>query len=364
MTANHSILEVHDLQVARQGQLVLDVPSLQIHKGETLALLGPNGAGKSTLLYTMAWLMSPRRGRLVFKNQMIHSSAEVFSYRRAITMVFQQPLLFKGTVFENVASGLKFRGEKSEKIAAEVAEVLEIFGISHLGHRSARNISGGEAQRACLARAFAVRPEIIFLDEPFSSLDEPTRNTMIDDLERILRERGATAILATHDRLEALRLADRIAVMSAGEIAQIGAAEEVMNRPVNELVASFVGMETVFAGQVTRAGDGSFIISVAGRDIEVAGDVLPGERAVCCLRPDQVTIWEKKYLGKMSARNVFPARITRITPLGPFFRVALDCGFPLVAYLTNHAREDLGLCEGKEVVASFKATAIHLIRKE
>ncbi|MDZ4164660.1 MAG: ABC transporter ATP-binding protein, partial [Smithellaceae bacterium] len=357
MTANHPILEVQDLQVARQGQLVLDVPSLLIHKGETLALLGPNGAGKSTLLYTLAWLMSPLRGRLIFKNKMIHTSAEVFSYRRAITMVFQQPLLFKGSVFENVASGLKFRGEKSEKIAAEVAEVLEIFGISHLGHRPARNISGGEAQRASLARAFALRPEIIFLDEPFSSLDEPTRNNMIDDLERILRERGATAILATHDRLEALRLADRIAVMNAGEIAQIGGGQEVINQPVNELVASFVGMETVFAGQITRAEGGSFIISLAGREIEVAGVACPGERAVCCLRPDQVTIWENTDHRKISARNIFPARITRITPLGPFFRVALDCGFPLVAFVTSQAREDLDLCEGKEVVASFKATA-------
>lgn len=364
MTENAPILEIQDIQVLRQGRLILDVPALKMQKGEVLALLGPNGAGKSTLLYTLAWLMNPSRGRFIFKNKIIRSPAEVFSYRRAVTMVFQQPLLFKGTVFDNVASGLRFRGEKKEVIARVAAEVLEIFGISHLIHRPARNISGGEAQRACLARAFALRPEILLLDEPFSSLDEPTRNALIDDMERILRERGATAILATHDRLEALRLADRIAVINGGEIAQIGPAKEVINQPVNELVASFVGMETVFTGLITRAESGSFVISVNGREIEVAGDARPGGRAVCCLRPDQVTIWEKTDHGKISARNVFPARITKITPLGPFYRVAIDCGFPLVAYLTNHAREDLSLCEGKDVAASFKATAIHLIRKE
>ncbi|MCG6536811.1 MAG: ABC transporter ATP-binding protein, partial [Syntrophales bacterium LBB04] len=190
----------------------------------------------------------------------------VFTYRRNLAMVFQEPLLFDTTVFENVASGLKIRGIAQDEIKRVVEEYLERFGISHLVNRSARKLSGGEAQRTSLARAFAVRPEIIFLDEPFSSLDPPTREALMEDLERILRETRTTTIMATHDQIEALRLSDHIAVMNLGKIVQIGSPAEVMNNPVDEFVASFVGMETVFTDRVTKTHDGTFTVSVSGRD--------------------------------------------------------------------------------------------------
>ena len=133
-------------------------------------------------------------------------------------MVFQEPLLFDTTVFENVASGLRIRGMKGPQIREIVNENLERFGILHLFHRSARKISGGEAQRVALARAFATRPEVLLLDEPFASLDPPTRESLLVDLESILRETKTTTLLATHDRMEALRLSDRIAVMNMGRI--------------------------------------------------------------------------------------------------------------------------------------------------
>ncbi len=137
-------------------------------------------------------------------------------------MVFQEPLLFDTTVFDNVATGLKIRKEKRSAIQERVEEQLERFGIAHLSHRSARTLSGGEAQRTSLARAFAVQPEILFLDEPFASLDPPSQESLIEDLEGILRQTQTTTIFATHDRLEALRLSDRIAVMNGGKILQVG----------------------------------------------------------------------------------------------------------------------------------------------
>ena len=148
-------------------------------------------------------------------------------------MVFQEPLLFDTTVFENVASGLKIRGMRGPEIQEIVRENLERFGIAHLPDRSARKISGGEAQRVALARAFATRPETLLLDEPFASLDPPTRECLLDDLESILRQTKTTTLMATHDRMEALRLSDRIAVMNQGRILQVGPPAEVMNHPID-----------------------------------------------------------------------------------------------------------------------------------
>jgi tungstate transport system ATP-binding protein len=278
-------------------------------------------------------------------------------------MVFQEPLLFDTTVFNNVASGLKIRGMRRNEIRDRVMEQLSRFGIGHLSDRSAKTLSGGEAQRTSLARAFALRPEILLLDESFSSLDPPTRDSLIEDLEHILQQTRTTAIFATHDRLEALRLSDRIAVMNGGQIIQIGSPEEVANHPVNELVASFMGVETILTGKVIRRDGGTFIVSVEGQEIEAVGDAHLGERVVLCIRPENVTLSTRFSQEGTSARNVFSGEIVKIISLGFYQKVHLHCGFPLVAYVTNHSLEELSLGEGKEVRVSFKATAVTVMRK-
>jgi len=364
MTDGNPILEVRNLQVNRGGVSVLNIPHLDVFEGKVLSLIGPNGAGKSTLLLALSRLLKSFRGDIFFKGRKISSNHSILSYRRNISMVFQEPLLFDTTVFENVASGLKIRGMKKDETKSAVEEYLERFGIHHLVNRSARKLSGGEAQRTSLARAFAIKPEIIFLDEPFSSLDPPTRESLIEDLDRILRETGTTAIMATHDQMEALRLSDQIAVMNLGEIAQIGPPEQIMNYPEDEFVASFVGMETIFAGRVTKTHEGSFVVSISGRDIEALGIVTTGDTVVCFIRPENVVLSKHPSEEMSSARNVFPGTIVRITSMGLFHKVQLDCGFPLFAYVTHQSLENLSLDEGGDVFASFKATAVHVIRKE
>ncbi|MHB8772444.1 MAG: ABC transporter ATP-binding protein [Syntrophales bacterium] len=360
----HILLRVEDLLVRRGGVPVLDIPALDVFSGQVLALIGPNGAGKSTLMLALAGLLKPARGTIFFRGEPIADGG--FAYRRHIAMVFQEPLLFDATVFENVATGLKIRGMSRGDIARAVPEYLERFGIGHLAKRSARKLSGGEAQRTSLARAFVTKPEIVFLDEPFSALDPPTRESLTGDLERILRETRTTAIASTHDQTEALRLADRIAVVNRGGIAQIGPVAEVMNRPADEFVASFVGVETVLPGRVARVSDGVFAAAVAGgREVEAVGQVEIGSAVLCCVRPEQVTLSPNPAPPGSSARNVFTGTIRQITPLGLFHRIRMDCGFDLVAYVTRQSLEELGLAEGKQVSASFKATAVHVIlRKE
>jgi tungstate transport system ATP-binding protein len=358
------LLEARNLEVARGGMVILNVPSLSIQQGEILSLIGPNGAGKTTLLQALCYLLKPVRGEISFKGERINAHHSAFAYRRKLAMVFQEPLLFDTTVFENVASGLKIRGMKWQDIQRIAMEQLDRFGIGHLSHRSARKISGGEAQRTSLARAFALQPEVLFLDEPFASLDPPTRESLIEDLEGILRQTRTTTLFATHDRQEALRLSDRIAVMNDGKILQIGSPAEVMNHPVDEFVASFVGVETILTGYVIRKNGGTFAASVSGKEIEAVGEVRLGEEVILCIRPENVVLSAPPSKELTSARNVFPGRIEKITSLGLYQKVQLDCGFPLVAYVTRHSMENLSLGEVKVVMASFKATGIHVIRRK
>lgn len=356
------LLRAEDLLVRRGGVTVLDIPSLSVFSGQVLALIGPNGAGKSTLLLTLAGLLKPARGTLLFRGERIGNGG--FDYRRHIAMVFQDPLLFDTTVFENVAAGLKIRGIGRAEIGRTVPGYLERFGVGHLAKRSARKLSGGEAQRTSLARAFVTKPEIVFLDEPFSALDPPTREALTTDLERILRETHTTAVTSTHDQIEALRLGDRLAVVNGGKIAQIGAAAEVMNRPADEFVASFVGVETVLPGRVVKASDGSFTAAVQGGEIEAVGHVGIGDEVLCCIRPEHVTLSTNPPPPGTSTRNVFPGTIRTITPLGLFHRVRVECGFELAAYVTRQSFDELMLAEGKRVTVSFKATAVHVILRQ
>ncbi len=359
-----SILEAKNIRVVKGGTLLLDIPSLVIQEGEVLSLIGPNGAGKTTLLQTLSYLEKPFRGEILFRSQSVNSNhCSTIEYRRKLAMVFQEPLLFDTTVFNNVASGLRIRGMKRGEIRDRAMGQLERFGISHLNDRSARTLSGGEAQRTSLARAFAIQPEILFLDEPFASLDPPSRDSLIEDLEGILRQTRTTAIFATHDRLEALRLSDRIAVMNGGKILQVGTPREVTHQPVNEFIATFVGVETVLTGRVIRKEGGTFVATVEGREIEAVGETQLGEAVILCIRPENVILSTNPSRETTSARNVFPGKIDKIVSLGLYQKVLLDCGFPMVAYVTNHSLEKLSLREGKEVTASFKATAIHVIRK-
>jgi tungstate transport system ATP-binding protein len=363
LSRDSRILDIRNLQVRKAGVLILDIPALEIEAGELLALIGPNGAGKSTLLQALANLTPLSGGEILFKGKAVRAGHGGVSYRRKIAMVFQDPLLFDTTVFENVASGLRIRGMNKSEILKMAEENLERFGIAHLCRRSARKISGGEAQRTALARAFATEPEILFLDEPFASLDPPTREALLTDLETVLRQTGTTTLMATHDRMEAMRFSDRIAVLNGGRILQIGPSYEIMNRPADAFVASFVGVETILEGRVIRSDRGSAVIGVQGKEIEAVGEFSPGTPVSLFIRPENVTLGVPPAGDATSARNTFPGRIEKIQPLGLFYKIQVDSGFPLVAYVTAHSLDHLKMEEGKEVIVSFKATSIHVVKK-
>jgi tungstate transport system ATP-binding protein len=368
MRSEPPIIRGRDLGVTRGGTRILDVPDLSVNEGEVVSLVGSNGAGKTTLLQVLSYLMKPFEGDVFFREKKVGADCPVLTYRRAIAMAFQEPLLFDTTVFENVASGLKLRGFQKSRISETVAEYLEFFGIAQLADRSARHLSGGEAQRTSLARAFATKPEVMLLDEPFASLDPGSRDMLVDDVQKILQKTKTTAILVTHDLTEALRLSDRIGVMDCGGIRQIGSLEEVMNRPVDEVVASLVGVGTIISGQVVENKGDTFSVAVGNREVESVGQFAAGETVGIYIRPENVTLSSGHSHNpgvpfQTSARNVFSCTITGVTPMGFYHKVHLDCGFPLVSFVTRQSVEKLDLREGREVIASFKATAVHAMKK-
>ena len=360
---SENILTVKNLIVQRNGVTVLDIRELNVEQGRILALIGPNGAGKSTLLLTLAGLLKTKQGKIYLEGKPVENRADQAILRHNAAVVFQEPLLLNSSVFANVALGLKFRRLKNEEIRKSVQSALDYFGISQLAKRSAKTLSGGEAKRVSLARAFAIKPKIILLDEAFNSLDPPSRETLIDDLRHILEETKITAVLASHDREETLRLAQDVSVMNSGKIVQSGTTAEIFNQPDSEFVANFVGAESILEGTVNSCAAGHLVISINGKVIEAVGDCSIGKKVFCCLRPENVTV-SNYTQGKISARNIFEAKVSKIVRQGFFYKLTLDCGFPLVAYITIPSYEDLGIAKGGTVIASFKATAVHVIRRE
>ncbi len=245
MSPGGVILEGRDLVVVLGGQKVLDVPSFTVRKGEIMMIIGPNGSGKTTLLLTLALLLKPASGTVLYHGQPIAGTKTVLQQRRKLAVVFQEPLLLNNSVLDNVTLGLKLRGVPHEEIKPRAEKWLERFGILPLAKRQARLLSGGEAKRTSLARAFALQPEVLFLDEPFMALDSPTRQGLFDDFESVLRETKTTVLMVTHDRDEATILGDRVAVIIKGAVRQTGTPKGVFDAPVDGEVASFVKIRNV-----------------------------------------------------------------------------------------------------------------------
>ena len=236
---NQPILDVTHLNFRYNGRNALEEITFHLHEGERVAVVGPNGAGKSTLLLTLAQLLKPARGEIRFDGTSLRELNEL-EYRRKISFVFQSPLLLDMTVEENVGLGLKFRGAAKEQVKAEAAKWMKSLGVESLSTRRASQLSGGEAQRVSLARAFVLNPELLLLDEPFAALDPPTRAKMLEDLSVLLAEDHRTAVFVTHNLNEAAKLSHRIAVMVNGMVRQVGTAKQIKSKPADETVRQFL----------------------------------------------------------------------------------------------------------------------------
>lgn len=366
------LIDIRNLEVRLSGRLVLSVDELEIFAGETLAVIGPNGAGKSTLLLSLARLLKDQSGVIRFAGEPITVLDELV-YRRRIALVLQEPLLLDRLVFDNVAAPLRFRNLPKELVQERVSIWLEKLGISHLQNRKARELSGGEAQRASLARALAIEPELLLLDEPFSALDAPTRQILLQDMRALLAEHPVATVFVTHDQDEALIIGDRVAVFLDGCLRQIGSPSQVFSSPVDEEVAAFVGVETVLPGEVSNVSDDQVTVQVYGVPIYTVGQFEIMQPVLACLRPEDITLWREGELPTFNTRNHLNGVVVRLFPLGPLVRIEIACGkadqsdkarvINLVALVTRHSAEEMELAPGVDVTAAFKASAVHLIKR-
>lgn len=343
------------------GRTVLDGVGLSLQPGRTLALLGPNGSGKSTLLRVLALLERPGAGRLTLLGEPVSGhAAPRLALRRRMATVFQAPLLTDMTVAENVGLGLRFRGVVGPGATTRVMRWLERFGIGHLARQQARTLSGGEAQRASLARAFVVEPELLFLDEPFASLDLYGREVLALELEAILRESRIATVLVTHERAEAMMLGDEVAVLLGGGLAQQGPTREVLSRPVTELVARFLGVENLLASRIEQRRGDQGMVQLGGQPFQADVTAVAGDDAMLCLRAEDVHLaLPGSHTESDSVR--LPATVTRMVPYGVPWRIHLDAGIPLVALAAQRTVERLQLRPGSELVASFDPARVHAV---
>ncbi len=359
ITDNQVILEGQNLTVSYNNKKVLDSANVKVTLNQVLAFIGPNGSGKTTLLLCLALLLKPTSGQVLYQGNPIPINRSLTQMRRNFAVAFQESLLLNSSVWDNVTLGLKLRGIDGPEIRKRANYWLDRFGISHLSKQPARTLSGGEAQRANLARAFAFQPKILFLDEPFAAVDTPTRQSLFGDMYNILQEVKFTTVMVTHDRNEAQTLAHNIAVLVKGQIIQLGTPKQVFSTPASEEVAKFVGMENIVEGVVRTNRDGLAEILVDSQVVEGVTTCLPGGKVNILIRPEDITLSLNR--ATSSARNVFTGKITAMLPTGPLVRVSLDCGFLLTGLITRLSCEELQLEVGKTVFASFKAVAIHVI---
>jgi molybdate transport system ATP-binding protein len=337
------------------GTLDLDV-AFTVAPGELVAVLGPNGAGKSTILRAIAGLVPLEAGRITVDGVTLDDPpADVFvePEDRPIGVVFQDYLLFDHlTVLENVAFGLRARTVPRRRARALAAEWLDRVGLGGYAEQRPRALSGGQAQRAALARALATSPRVLLLDEPLAALDVGTRASVRRDLRRHLATFDGMRILVTHDPVDAYALADRVVIVEHGRIVQSGTLPEVTAHPRSRYVADLVGVNLV-SGTVH---DG--VLRTEGGLAVVVADAAPGA-AFAVIRPHSITVTRSAPTGS-SARNSWPGSIVDIEPFGDRARIRVDGPLPLTAEVTAVAVADLHLRPGDEVHTTVKATDIEV----
>ncbi len=324
--------------------------ALEVADGETIALVGPNGAGKSTVLSVVAGLLRPPEGRVRLDGRVLTDTRTfVPPHDRRVALLAQEPLLFPHlSVRDNVAFGPRSRGVGRRTASEAALRWLVEVGADELADRRPSQVSGGQGQRVALARALAAEPQVLLLDEPMAALDVAVLPAMRQTLKRVLA--GRTTVLVTHDVLDALLLADRVAVMEGGRIVESGPTTDVLERPRSAFAARIAGLNLV-AGPWR---DGA-VAGIRG----VATDPAPadGDAAVAVFRPSAVAVFREAPGG--SPRNSLPVTITDIEPRGDQVRVRAD---HLAADVTPLSAAELGIAPGHEVVFSVKATEVSIYR--
>ncbi len=341
-------------------RVVVDVDHVEIAAGETLALLGPSGAGKTTLLAILGLLEKPDAGQVYLDGKPVSVRDRVA--RRQMAAAFQSPYLFKGTISDNVAYGLKLRKVPVGRRREAVSEALERVDLEGWESRSALTLSGGEAQRVALARALVLKPRVLFLDEPLSSLDPLIKGRLTQDFARIIREESMTTVYVTHDQNEAMAVGDTMIILRDGRAVAQGHVDDVMGVPPNEWTAYFLGSEPPLEGTVVMSKEGLVGVDVGGLVVHAVGESETGARVRIGVRPEDVVLFEgDAAIPRSTARNHYSGSVVSVERWGVMYHVVLDIGgVRLASHVSLASVREMGLETGSEVQVVFKASAVRM----
>ncbi len=327
--------------------------NLEIKGNEYFIIIGPTGVGKTLLLECVAGLHYPDRGRVFIGNRDV---TDLPPEKRNIGFVYQDYLLFPNmNIRDNIKFGLRFKNFSKNEIDEKIKKVSELLQISHLLDRNPKTLSGGEQQRVALARALVIEPRALLLDEPLSALDPGIRRILQEELREIHKKIKTTTIHVTHNFDEAISLADRIAVMSNGEILQVGKPEEIFRKPISEFVADFTGIENIFNG-ISEIDGG--IAKIKINNVQIYAITPKTGNVRFSIRPEEITL--SKMMFGSSARNTFRGKILGIADKGQLVRIVVDIGIPLAVLITRGSYEGMRLSPNANVYASFKASGVHV----
>ena len=330
--------------------------NLEIDSGEYFVILGPTGTGKTIILEIIAGLIKEDKGNIFFKDKNI---TDYSPEERKVGMVYQDYMLFPHlNVKNNIIFGLKTSNKYSEnEIENKLEEMLNLFGIENLLSRDVNTLSGGEKQRVALARALITSPDVLLLDEPLSAVDPATGENLINELKKIHKKLGTTTLHVTHDFVEALALADRIAVMNNGQIEQKGETDEIFQKPASNFVAEFVGVKNIYEAKATGV-ENEVLIQGKNKDLKITIiDNIQG-KANLTIRPEDIIISTETF--SSSARNTFKGKVKIIKDRLNYLEIIVDIGIDVAVHITRQSLKEFDLKKGKEVYLTFKASAVHV----
>jgi tungstate transport system ATP-binding protein len=343
------LFTIDGLRHVFDGREVLAVDHLAIAEGGVTVLVGENGSGKTTLLRLLNGLLDPAEGSILFRGlplagggRTAGQAAGRTAVRAQSVMVHQLPLLFRGTVAQNVGYGLRIRGVPRDEIADRVAVALEQVGLPGFAHRRATALSGGEMQRVCLARALALAPGVLLLDEPTANVDPDSRSVV----ERVIRDRaraGVSIVMSTHAMETAYRLCDTLVRLDSGRVVE--PQENILKGTVERTDEQF----THFRAAAAYAGAPGAAVRCPARQ---------GEFRVAVLSMNELILSRKPL--DSSARNQLRGTVKAVEPLAGLLRVSVDCGVVLKALVTPSAAVEIGVAVGRDLVVTFKASAVRL----
>ena len=343
---NGNIVELKNIALSFDGEKILDGINLDIKDKEFITFLGPSGCGKTTTLRIIAGFLEPDDGDVIFENNKING---VPAYKRQVNTIFQRYALFPHlNVYENVAFGLRVKKMKEKEIKEKVEEMLKLVNLTGLEKRSIDKLSGGQQQRVAIARAIANHPKVLLLDEPLAALDLKLRKDMQKELKKIQQQLGITFIFVTHDQEEALTMSDRVVVMDAGKIQQIGTPQDIYNEPINAFVADFIGESNILDGKMLK----DYLVEFSGTEFECLDKGFEAEELVdVVVRPEDVDIVPVE-------KGQLTGIVTSVAFLGVHYEIIVDIGgFKWMIQTTDeHFVDD-------KVGLFIEPDAIHIMKK-